>query len=100
MSNHMKISAVRKWFFKNPNDTLEQIAERFNLAKSTISEYLTNKDDLNVVKSLNEANLYFLFNSLTERKICTENDGVTIINTSDFSFEDKRYLKSFGLNCD
>ncbi len=96
----MKISAVRKWFFKNPNHTLEQIAERFKLAKSTISEYLTNKEDLNVVKSLNEANLYFLFNNLTERKICTENDGVTIINTSDFSFEDKRYLKSFGLNCD
>jgi len=96
----MKISAIRKWFFKNPNDTLEQISERFNIPKSTVQNYLTNKDDLNIVISLNEANLYFLFNNLTERKICTENDGLTIINTSYFNYEEKRYMKSFGLKCD
>jgi len=100
MSNNVIISKVRKYFLNNPNDTLDEIAERFNISKSTASVYLTNKDDLNIVKSLNEANLYFLFNNITERKICTEKDGRTIVNSYDFNFEEKRYMKSFGLIVD
>jgi len=96
----MTISRVRKYFFNNPDKTLDEIAERFNICKSTASVYLTNKDDLNIVKSLNEANLYFLFNNITERKICTENDGRTIINAYDFNHDEKRYMKSFGLIVD
>lgn len=100
MSNSYQISKVRKYFLANPNETLQNIAERFNVSKRTINEYLSNKLDLNITKSLSNANLYFLFNNITERKICTENDGLTVINTSDFIFEEKRYLRSFGLKID
>lgn len=91
------ISKVRKYFLKDTNLTLEEIANHFNISESQVSVYLTNEDNLNIVKSLNEANLYFLFNNLTERKIHTENDGITIINNYDFNANEKIFIQSFGL---
>lgn len=94
--NRHTVSKVRKHFLNNPNDTLEDISNKFNLTKSTVGSYLTNKDNLNIVPSLNESNLYFLFSNIMERKIVTETNGRTITNSYDFNFEDKTFMSSFG----
>lgn len=94
--NHIAKSRVRKYFLNNPNNSLEELSNKFELPKSTIQGYLTNKEELNIVASQNESNLYFLFSNLMERKIVTENDGRTIINSFDFNFNEKIFMRSFG----
>lgn len=85
---------VRKSFVSNPNQSIYSIAKDFNISPNYVSELLENKE-LDVVKSLTESNVYFLFTEILEKKILTTPENI-ILNGFDFSQKEKDYLKTFG----
>lgn len=88
------IAKIRKFFLKNPNLTLEQIAKELNIDKSTVQIALSN-ENLSVVASNNEGNVYFLFTDFLEKKIVTDSKK-NVKNTSDFNYYEKTFLRGYG----
>jgi hypothetical protein len=99
----MKVTArlqpkIRKYYLNNPNYTLQQIANHFNLSKSTISELLS-KNDMYIVASLYRENRFYLFNRNFEKEIKTDNDNY-VINSEILTHQEKIFIKFFGLLID
>lgn len=84
---------VREYFLENSNLSVEKIAKNLNISETSCGMAL-EQDDFYITSSLCEANLYFLFNDIQEKKIITD-ENKNIINYQDFSDKEKKYLKGW-----
>lgn len=88
------IAKIRKFFLENSDLTLEQIAKELNIDKSTVQIALSN-ENLSVVASEHEGNVYFLFTDFLEKKIVTDSEK-NVKNTPDFNYYEKTFLAGYG----
>jgi len=93
--DYKKRSRVRKVYADNPNYSIYTISEITGVSSSQVADYLSN-NDLYLTPSFSEANIYFLFTSILEKKIITDIDK-NVQNGFQFSQKEKDFIKSFGL---
>lgn len=93
VSNYTK-KRVRSYFLQNPNLTMLQMAENLKLNFSTVG-FALDSIDFNIVSSLNEPNVYFLFNDFQEKKVTTD-PYKNVINVFEFNQKEKVFLKGWG----
>ena len=88
------IAKIRKCFLENSDYTLEMIAAKLSIDKSTVQIALSH-ENLNVVASKHEANVYFLFTDFLEKRIETDLEK-KVKNTPDFNDYEKTFLRGYG----
>jgi hypothetical protein len=85
---------VRAYFLENSNLTMREIAYNLKLDPSTIG-FALDSIDFHIVSSLNESNIYFLFNDFQEKKVITD-PYKNIQNGFEFNQKEKVFLKGWG----
>ncbi len=88
------IAKIRKCFLENSDYTLEMIAAKLSIDKSTV-QFALSHENLNVVASKHEANVYFLFTDFLEKRIETDLKK-KVKNTPDFNDYEKTFLRGYG----
>ena len=88
------IAKIRKCFLENSDYTLEMIAKKLDIDKSTVQIALSH-ENLNVVASKHNGNVYFLFTDFLEKRIETF-EKKKVKNTTDFNEYEKTFLRGYG----
>lgn len=89
------INKARIFYKESSDNSNEAISNHVNRPLEEINSLLSFKK-MNLVRSYTQPYLFFLFNNNLEKKITTEKDCKTVINSINFNILEKKYLRTFG----
>jgi len=85
---------IRRYYLANCNKSIKEIAKDLQLNYDTIARALEKKD-LFIVPSLNEENLYFIFNGILEKELKVDLSNA-VLNEENFNSVEKTFIRSYG----